>query len=81
MCLVRRFWGDSAEQAKKCSTPSDRSVASGKRPTLLSELDAAQPQTDRTDQPGSEPSSSPRPEWERCGEGRAGGREKLYHVG
>lgn len=38
MCLVRRFWGDSAEQAKKCSTPSDRSVASGKRQTLLSEL-------------------------------------------
>ena len=38
MCLVRRFWGDSAEQAKKCSTPSDRSAASGKRPTLLSEL-------------------------------------------
>lgn len=38
MCLVRRFWGDSAEQAKKCSTASDRSVASGKRPTLLSEL-------------------------------------------
>ena len=38
MCLVRRFWGDSAEQAEKCSTPSDRSVASGKRPTLLSEL-------------------------------------------
>ena len=28
MCLVRRFWGDSAEQAEKCSTPSDRSVAS-----------------------------------------------------
>ena len=38
MCLVRRFWGDSAEQAKKCSTPSDQSVASGKRPTLSSEL-------------------------------------------
>lgn len=38
MCLVRRFWGDSAEQAKKCSTPSDQSVASGKRQTLLSEL-------------------------------------------
>lgn len=29
MCLVRRFWGDSAEQAKKCSTASVRSVASG----------------------------------------------------
>ena len=29
MCLVRRFWGDSAEQAKKCSTPPVRSVASG----------------------------------------------------
>lgn len=29
MCLVRRFWGDSAEQAKKCSTASDRPVASG----------------------------------------------------
>ena len=29
MCLVRRFWGDSAEQAKKCSTPPDRSVATG----------------------------------------------------
>ena len=38
MCLVRRFWGDSAEQAKKCSTPPVRSVASGKRPTLSSEL-------------------------------------------
>ena len=38
MCLVRRFWGDSAEQAEKCSTASVRSVASGKRPTLLSEL-------------------------------------------
>lgn len=38
MCLVRRFWGDSAEQAKKCSTASDRSVPPGKRPTLLSEL-------------------------------------------
>lgn len=38
MCLVRRFWGDSAEQAEKCSTPPDRSVASGKRQTLLSEL-------------------------------------------
>ena len=38
MCLVRRFWGDSAEQAEKCSTPPVRSVASGKRPTLLSEL-------------------------------------------
>lgn len=38
MCLVRRFWGDSAEQAKKCSTPPVRSVASGKRPILLSEL-------------------------------------------
>ena len=70
MCLVRRFWGDSAEQAKKCSTPSDRSVASGKRPTLLSELDAAQPQTDRTDQLGSERESSPSPNGrgaERCG--------------
>ena len=29
MCLVRRFWGDSAEQAKKCSTASVRSAASG----------------------------------------------------
>ena len=29
MCLVRRFWGDSAEQAKKCSTVSVRSVATG----------------------------------------------------
>ena len=29
MCLVRRFWGDSAEQAEKCSTPPDRSVATG----------------------------------------------------
>ena len=38
MCLVRRFWGDSAEQAKKCSTPPVRSAASGKRQTLLSEL-------------------------------------------
>ena len=38
MCLVRRFWGDSAEQAKKCSTASDQSAASGKRPTLSSEL-------------------------------------------
>ena len=27
---------------------------------------------------GSEVTDSPRPEWERCGEG---GREKLYHVG
>ena len=52
-----------------------------KRPILLSELNAAQPQTDCTDQPGSERESSPRPEWERCGEGVAGGREKLYHVG
>lgn len=38
MCLVRRFWGDSAEQAKKCSTPPVRSVSSGKRPILSSEL-------------------------------------------
>ena len=38
MCLVRRFWGDSAEQAKKCSTPSDRSVASGFDQTVLPEL-------------------------------------------
>ena len=29
MRLVRRFWGDSAEQAKKCSTPPVRSVATG----------------------------------------------------
>lgn len=38
MCLVRRFWGDSAEQAKKCSTPPVRSVASGFDQTLSSEL-------------------------------------------
>ena len=38
MCLVRRFWGDSAEQAKKCSTPPDRSVASGFDQTVLPEL-------------------------------------------
>lgn len=38
MCLVRRFWGDSAEQAKKCSTPPVRSVATGFDQTLLSEL-------------------------------------------
>ena len=38
MCLVRRFWGDSAEQAKKCSTPPDRSVASGFDQTVSSEL-------------------------------------------
>lgn len=38
MCLVRRFWGDSAEQAKKCSTLSDRSVASGFDQTVLPEL-------------------------------------------
>ena len=38
MRLVRRFWGDSAEQAKKCSTPSDRSVASGFDQTVLPEL-------------------------------------------
>ena len=38
MCLVRRFWGDSAEQAKKCSTPSDRSVAAGFDQTVLPEL-------------------------------------------
>ena len=38
MCLVRRFWGDSAEQAEKCSTASVRSVASGKRPVLSPEL-------------------------------------------
>lgn len=81
MCLVRRFWGDSAEQAKKCSTPPDRSVATGFDQTVLPELGAAQPQTDGIDQPGSERESSPRPEWERCGEGRASGREKLYHVG
>ena len=81
MCLVRRFWGDSAEQAKKCSTPPVRSVTTGFDQTVSSELNAAQPQTDRTDQPGSEQESSPRPEWERCGEGRTGGREKLYHVG
>ena len=77
MCLVRRFWGDSAEQAKKCSTASVRPVASGfdqsYHPNWVD--------PDATDQPGSEPSSSPRPEWERCGEGRTGGREKLYHVG
>ena len=29
MCLVRRFWGDSAEQAKKCSTASVRCKATG----------------------------------------------------
>ena len=81
MCLVRRFWGDSAEQAKKCSTPSVRSAASGFDQTLSSELNAAQPQTDGADQPGSEQDSLPRPEWERCGEGRERGREKLYHVG
>lgn len=38
MCLVRRFWGDSAEQAKKCSTASDRSVATGNDQTVLPEL-------------------------------------------
>lgn len=38
MCLVRRFWGDSAEQAKKCSTLPDRSVASGFDQTVLPEL-------------------------------------------
>ena len=38
MCLVRRFWGDSAEQAKKCSTPPVRSVASGFDQTVLPEL-------------------------------------------
>lgn len=38
MCLVRRFWGDSAEQAKKCSTPPDRSAASGFDQTVLPEL-------------------------------------------
>ena len=38
MCLVRRFWGDSAEQAEKCSTPSDRSVASGFDQTVSPEL-------------------------------------------
>ena len=38
MCLVRRFWGDSAEQAKKCSTASDRSVASGFDQTVSPEL-------------------------------------------
>ena len=38
MCLVRRFWGDSAEQAKKCSTASVRSVASGFDQTVLPEL-------------------------------------------
>lgn len=81
MCLVRRFWGDSAEQAKKCSTASVRSVASGKRPNCIIRIDAAQPQTDYTVQPGSEQDSLPLPEWERCGEGRVGGREKLYHVG
>ncbi len=29
MCLVRRFWGDSAEQAKKCSTLPHQTAASG----------------------------------------------------
>ena len=81
MCLVRRFWGDSAEQAKFCSTLPDRSVASGIRQTLLSELMRRSRELSRTDQPRSERDSSPRPEWERCGEGRTGGREKLYHVG
>ena len=38
MCLVRRFWGDSAEQAKKCSTPPVRSAASGFDQTASSEL-------------------------------------------
>ena len=38
MCLVRRFWGDSAEQAKKCSTPPVRSAASGFDQTVSSEL-------------------------------------------
>ena len=38
MCLVRRFWGDSAEQAKKCSTASVRPVASGFDQTVLPEL-------------------------------------------
>lgn len=51
------------------------------RPNFAFRIGAAQPQTDGADQPGSEQDSSPKPEWERCGEGRAGGREKLYHVG
>ena len=38
MRLVRRFRGDSAEQAKKCSTPPVRSVASGFDQTVLPEL-------------------------------------------
>ena len=38
MCLVRRFWGDSAEQAKKCSTASVRPVASVFDQTVLPEL-------------------------------------------
>ena len=38
MCLVRRFWGDSAEQAKKCSTPPVRSAATGFDQTVLPEL-------------------------------------------
>lgn len=38
MCLVRRFWGDSAEQSKKCSTPPVRSAASGFDQTVLPEL-------------------------------------------
>ena len=38
MCLVRRFWGDSAEQVKKCSTLPDRSVASGFDQTVLPDL-------------------------------------------
>ena len=29
MCLVRRFWGDSAEQAKFCSTLPHQAAASG----------------------------------------------------
>ena len=38
MCLVRRFWGDSAEQAQKCSTLPHRSVASGFDQTVSPEL-------------------------------------------
>lgn len=38
MCSVRRFWGDSAEQAKKCSTPPDRSVTPGNDQLVSSEL-------------------------------------------
>ena len=75
--ILGRFCGASRKMLYTFG--SVRSVR--KTTNVAFRIGAAQPQADCTDQPGSEQGSSPRPEWERCGEGRASGRKKLYHVG